>query len=303
VKTTCLRVREWATHFENNRTRELKYLDWVPVPNKHDGDGFTEIMDHESGVAHYGAWMLIVQVASKCEPRGTLLREGGKPYDAVSLARVTRASRKVFEEAIPRLLNAGWLESIPYESLGLTVNVASQCDVPASQCGKAPTERNGREGKGTEHAGEGERARDAVHRSSPSLLDVAGYAQTIGLAEWKARDWFEEMTAVGWIDWHHRPVRCWQSMLNRVRTKWEADGRPTQPPASRQANGGNGKPMSVLDLKSVIQVKEEKITKLKAKHLNEGPLGGKWESQAAFESYKKLKAEINRLKDELEKRG
>jgi hypothetical protein len=157
MSPTCLRVRDWNKHFENNRTRELKKLDWVPMPNKHDGDGYSELLDHPNGVAHYGAWCLIAQVASKCEEvapkcggRGTLLREGAKPYDAASLARVTRGDRKVFEEAIPRLIAIGWLECIPLQQIGVTPNPAPACDIPAPPCGKVPIEGKGREENGTE---------------------------------------------------------------------------------------------------------------------------------------------------------
>jgi hypothetical protein len=67
-----LRIVDWELHFENNRTKELKRLTWVPFPNRHDGDGYTELLDHPDGAAHYGAWCAMVQVASKCDPRGTL---------------------------------------------------------------------------------------------------------------------------------------------------------------------------------------------------------------------------------------
>jgi hypothetical protein len=112
----CYRIRDWDIHFENNRTKELKTLTWIPVPNKHDGDGFTELMSHKDAMQHYGAWHLIVQVASKCDPRGTLMREGQKPHDSSSLARITRGSKKVFDSAIPRLISIGWLEV--YETNG-----------------------------------------------------------------------------------------------------------------------------------------------------------------------------------------
>jgi len=142
------RIRDWDKHFENNRTRELKRLEWVPVPNKHDGDGFTELLDHENGMAHYGAWHLILQVASKCDPRGTLLRDGAggakTPHTPQSLARITRGSAVVFEQAIERLITIGWIES--YD------NPAPACDIPAPACGKVPMEwkgMEGKEGKGT----------------------------------------------------------------------------------------------------------------------------------------------------------
>lgn len=103
------RIRDWSKHFENNRTRELKELRFVILPNKHDGDGYTELLDHANGAAHYGAWCSIVQVASKCDPRGTLLRDSARPHDSGSLSRLTRIPKAVFDEALPRLVTVGWL--------------------------------------------------------------------------------------------------------------------------------------------------------------------------------------------------
>lgn len=72
-------------------------------------------------------------------------------------------------------------------------------------------------------------------REWPALEDVLAHAQSIGLAEWKARDWFDEMEGTGWIDWNHRPVQKWQAVLNRVKTKWQADGSPMQPTYGKSA--------------------------------------------------------------------
>lgn len=135
------RIRDWDKHFENNRTRELKRLDWVPVPNRHDGDGFTELLDHKNGMAHYGAWHLILQVASRCDPRGTLLRDGaggGKTaHDEHTLARITRGSASVIKCAIDRLLSIGWLEV--YDDAALIPHY------PAPACGIVTMEGKGRE--------------------------------------------------------------------------------------------------------------------------------------------------------------
>ncbi len=38
--TARYRVRDWGVHFENSRSRDYKKLDWVPIPNKHDGKGY-----------------------------------------------------------------------------------------------------------------------------------------------------------------------------------------------------------------------------------------------------------------------
>jgi len=133
-----LRIKNWDKHFENNRTRELKKLSWVPFPNKLDGDGYTELLEHKNGAAYFGCWCVICEVASKCDPRGTLLRDGGKPHNSASLSRITRFSQNVLEEAIKILLSIKWLES--YD------NPAGECDTKAAEGCRLP-EWNGREGK------------------------------------------------------------------------------------------------------------------------------------------------------------
>ena len=84
---------------------------------------------------------------------------------------------------------------------------------------------------------ESARAREDVQR--PSLAEVLTYADRVGCAPWKASDWFNEMEGGGWLDFNHRTIAKWQAVFNRVRTKWEADGRPTQPPTNRGQNGNN----------------------------------------------------------------
>lgn len=155
-----LRIRDWELHFENNRTVDMVSMKWVPIPNKHDGDGFTELLDHPQGMAHFGAWVLIVQVASKCgkpagrcgggeTPRGTLRRESGKPHDAHSIARVTGGDLKVIQAAIPRLIEIGWLEIIPDNS---TTYKTPQEGAEKPQALAAIPQRgdDGKEGKGKE---------------------------------------------------------------------------------------------------------------------------------------------------------
>lgn len=66
----------------------------------------------------------------------------------------------------------------------------------------------------------------------PSLKEVLLYADKIGLAPWKAEDWFNEMEGCGWLDYQHRPVKGWRPVLVRVKLKWEADGRPKGPPTN-----------------------------------------------------------------------
>lgn len=115
-----LRVVDWARYYENNRTKELKQMAWVPVPTKQDGDGYCTLVNHQAGAAHLGAWLAILQIAAKCEPRGTLLRDSrrGVAHTPQSLATISRLPAGLFQEVIPRLLDeTGWLEEIEIEGV------------------------------------------------------------------------------------------------------------------------------------------------------------------------------------------
>lgn len=105
-------INNWDDNYENNRTRSLQKLSWVPFPNSHDGDGYTELVDHKNGASHLGAFVVMVQVASKCHPRGTLVRSNEKPHDSASLSRMTKLPKSVFDETIPRLLLIGWIDEV-----------------------------------------------------------------------------------------------------------------------------------------------------------------------------------------------
>lgn len=123
-----LRVKNWSENFENHRSREVADLTWIRMPNKHDGEGFTILLtEHPDGATHYGAWVLMVQVASKCTPRGTLCRDDGTALDARALGLKTRAPRAIFEAAIPRLIEIGWLEDISDEDF---TNARDDGDAP-----------------------------------------------------------------------------------------------------------------------------------------------------------------------------
>jgi len=149
-KNNILRVKDWADHFENNRTRDLKTLNWVPVPNKHDGDGYTVLVDHKNGAAHLGAWMVILQVASKCDVRGTLMRTNGKPHNAMTLSRITGITESVLDEAIKRLTDdeIGWLEVVDGKGIVKSPQLSAVKPQGVAQ----------KEGKGKKEQKEGKRA-------------------------------------------------------------------------------------------------------------------------------------------------
>lgn len=144
------RIANWSTLYENNRTRELKSLTWVPFPNSHDGDGYTALMSHKNAEALLGAFVVIVQVASKCGTRGTLLRGPAMPHTAASIARITRFSEKTIQQCLELCCGPeiGW---IIMENANDSTETASTCDNPAGSCGNPAEgclEGKGREGKG-----------------------------------------------------------------------------------------------------------------------------------------------------------
>ena len=171
-----LRVRNWEKHFENNRSRELKNMTWVPVPNKHDGDGYTDLMSRPDSMSLFGGWMLILQVASRCDPRGTLLREGGKPHDSVSISRITRGNEEIIRKSIETCLDIGWLE---YNSIeNNTVTKTPQEGAALPQEGAAiPQEgaQNGMEWNGMEEKGKQHKSPSAPKRVSKRSSGVESF--------------------------------------------------------------------------------------------------------------------------------
>ena len=140
-------IANWNTLYENNRTRELKQLTWVPVPNNHDGDGYTLLVDRSEGAALFGGWIACVQVASKCDPRGTLLRRGGKPHDPDSLSRITRIPKTVFQKLLVIAVEElHWLIVKQVTEAPQDGAVIPQADATIPQEGAL----NGREGNGME---------------------------------------------------------------------------------------------------------------------------------------------------------
>jgi hypothetical protein len=108
---TRYRVRNWSEFFENAQSRKYQRLSWVPIPNKHDGKSYRRLMAHDDGPALYGAWLLIVQVASKCPVRGVLADADGV-LDADDLAAKTGCPASLFVKAFELLTHpkVAWLE-------------------------------------------------------------------------------------------------------------------------------------------------------------------------------------------------
>lgn len=235
-------VVDWGTLYENNRTRDMREMRWVPVPNRHDGDGYTTLVDRENGAALLGCWIVILQVASKCQPRGTLLRESAVPHDAASLARITRLPKTLIQEALEILeRECKWL---------ICIESHEGAEIPHPPAVFPHPTDDGREGNGTER-----NLHERECPEVPTIDSVLDEASRIGLASWKALDFFNEMEGCGWLDYNKRPIQKWRPVLARVRTKWEADGRPAHPPTNGNQKPGGGQAMSGNTL-AIVRTKE-----------------------------------------------
>jgi len=131
------RIANWDELFENSRTRQMKTMRWAPIPNKLDGDGYTELIEgHTRGVMHYACWVTLVLVASRCTPRGSLVRANGQTHSPTTLARMTRMETDLIAETIRRVIEIGWLEE---------VTAISQTDSQTDTEGKGIEGREGRD--------------------------------------------------------------------------------------------------------------------------------------------------------------
>lgn len=148
------RIINWQEIYENNRSRELKKLDWFAMPNKQDGDGYTSLVAMPNGEAIFGAWCACAQIASKCDPRGTLMRDNKKPHDAHSLARMSRFSAGTIQAMLDACLSdeVNWIETIdsiePNEIAAPSRDAAApSCEIPAAECLEGKGKKGKKEGR------------------------------------------------------------------------------------------------------------------------------------------------------------
>ena len=108
VPTYC--VVDWDRYFENAASRKVNFPRWVPMPNQHDGGRYRRLTRHPQGEVVYGAWCLIVQVASRCPVRGVLADEHG-PITAARMEDKTGFIASIFTLAFSVLTDPdiGWL--------------------------------------------------------------------------------------------------------------------------------------------------------------------------------------------------
>jgi hypothetical protein len=141
----------------------------------------------------------------------------------------------------------------------------------------------------------------AAYAHHPAWPEVQSHCQTIGLPEWRARMWWDEMEAVGWMR-KGQLIRSWKPLLNTVRTWWESDGSPMNPPARRTSTAQGGAPQQAngksdwSDHKK-LELLEAEIKKVKGRG-TESALGTRY-SPKDSELLKELIAKRTEIKNKL----
>lgn len=115
------RIKDWDKHFETTESRKLKKLHWTAFPNKHDGSGYKMLwkLYPSDAVEVFCAFVLMVEVASKCPIRGYLINNANEPLTPGLLSLKTEAPEAIFIKAFKILPRLGWLEQISETSENL----------------------------------------------------------------------------------------------------------------------------------------------------------------------------------------
>lgn len=136
--------------------------------------------------------------------------------------------------------------------------------------------------------------RASVSRRPVSVEEVIEKGKFIGLDEQSCRDWFRDCEACGWTRGDGSPFDNWPRQLV-IHRDHIAENRV-------KGNGqGSGRPATIMDLKAIIQVKEEKAKALRDKFSTDGPLSVDWRDQTKRQEWSALRTEIKGLKERIEK--
>lgn len=113
-------VKDWDALYETHETRKRKNaLQYIMVPNKWDGGGYRRLLSLPDGPSLYAAWMVILQVASRCPKRGVLADSDGEPFTAEDIHFKTLFPVDLIQKALDTLTvkKIGWLEVLNVSDL------------------------------------------------------------------------------------------------------------------------------------------------------------------------------------------
>lgn len=231
------RVVGWSERYETSESRKRRRLDWVAVPNQWDSRAYLAIVKLPDGAAILGAWMLILEVASRTPERG-LLAEDGIALTAEDIAAKVRIPVKVISRALDVLSSPliGWLESAATPA-DHAATPADDAATPADHAG-LPVLPN--------HTLPNHTLPDKTGAARPSPAEVTAYSEEIGkpidgaafcdfyaskgwkvggqaMKDWKAaaRNWYRRQLAESAGGQHHQHTSS-QAARGRTAADYEA---------------------------------------------------------------------------------
>ena len=148
-------ISNWDLNFENAESRKRSRLGWLPVPIKHDGEHYQEMMEQRNGEEIFGVWNGIIQLAAKCPRRGYLIKANGQAYDVKGIASRLRMKERAVKRGVEFLLaRTDWMEARDMEeadvlrALGGSQAERNERRAETTATGNAPAS-GGRSGFGT----------------------------------------------------------------------------------------------------------------------------------------------------------
>lgn len=119
-------INDWASVYENSKSKTIRSPSWCPIPNKQDGLGYGLIMLEDDGAAIYGAFVSIVLMCSKqTVTRQGYLSDTGLPDGRPLSAKELSVKTKIPHEVIKRMLDVTSCESIGW--VRNATAMSSQC--------------------------------------------------------------------------------------------------------------------------------------------------------------------------------
>lgn len=260
MKFSAYRIKNWDAIFENNESRKLKKLNWVPLPNSWDGLGYARVTKHKNAVTILAAWPLIVQICSKCPQRG-LLAKVDEPLSVEDMADLTRMPAQVFERAIDALIDPliGWVELVDVEKgedglwkpipQGETANLPQSPDTSGiSGVEQNRTERN----KALSPREADEKPEPGELRRPPTLPQLLEHAQKSGIEPECAEKFFlladsRPIAPSGmWTDHDGKEMGKWPNLLQAYWISWRQ--------RTGEQSGGNRAPRTPSKNKTSAEI-------------------------------------------------
>lgn len=130
---------------------------------------------------------------------------------------------------------------------------------------------------------------------APSLDDVKTEGQMRGIPEADCVAFWNHFEASGWIDKHGHPILKWRPKLHN----WRVSSVNNAAESAHHNGAPRRSGPSILDMRTMIQTKEELCASLKRRSCSDVAMGESWSSDFDKQDFFKLKREIKELRNKI----